>query len=991
MKAKFIFTAFLSFTFYLLFSQVPQGFNYQAIVRNTSGDILQNKNVKVKVAIHTTPTGGAPLWDEEHALTTSQFGLVTFVVGTGSNISGTLTDFSKIPWAAQTLYLRTYVQYPVGGSYTEMGTTQIWSVPYSLVAKDIVRPIDSLTIKSKSSDLNDAIFEVKNKNGQTVFAVYNEGVRVYVSDGKTKGLKGGFAVGGFGTDTKAESTKYLFVDKDSVRIYLDTNPLTKGLKGTFAVGGYDLTKGPGSVQNYLNIGADSIRMYIDKSSKGLKGGFAVGGFDMTKGGSARYLNIATDASGIINPSQNRILWYPIKNAFLTGKVLIESSANVGENSFSSGYESKAKGNWSQALGYKTIANGDYSTAIGKNAVANSINSFAFGENAQTKNSESYAFGRGAIAEGFRSFAFGSAAIDSANQITGIAYAKGYYSFAVGQGSQAIGLGAFALGIADTAIGNYSVAMGYKTSSKAYYSTSMGYSTVASSGATFAAGYLSQASGWASTSIGYKSLARGSQSVSIGSNTLAQGDFSFASGVSTSATGINSVAMGGGTISSGVRAFSVGENSIAQGNCSFAGGKMTSATGSASTAFGTETKASGGASFAAGYQSESSGWAATSLGYKAVASGDQSVSIGSNTLAKGIYSFASGVSTSATGNSSTAMGLSTIASGQSSASFGRNTKANSFASFVLGQYNDTTCISSTGWNLADPVFIIGNGLDDSNRSNALTVLKNGFVGIGISTPSSKLHVNGNISLQGGTILNLSGSVGVGNTSSGWYSDASNLSARFPGASGDFWVQNAGGTIHYLRVGAGIAGLRLFTGNAIFDNSVGIGTLTPAYKLHVNGPIYASSVQIGNSSGPITENWWEFGIDNGGGAGIDFHSNIAPVDCSARIYRNPGNNGIFQIVNVGTGNMEFAPANTTRMIITSNGLVGIGITAPSHILHINGIGRSTSATWDTSSDMRVKKNIHKIEYGLEKIIQLNPVSFQYSQEYIDQNFSDFLPKK
>ncbi len=64
-----------------------------------------------------------------------------------------------------------------------------------------------------------------------------------------------------------------------MRIYLDTNPLTKGVKSGFAVGGYDLTKG--TVQNYLDVSADSIRMYIDSdpATKKLKGGFAVGGYE----------------------------------------------------------------------------------------------------------------------------------------------------------------------------------------------------------------------------------------------------------------------------------------------------------------------------------------------------------------------------------------------------------------------------------------------------------------------------------------------------------------------------------------------------------------------------------------------------------------------------------------------------------------------------------------------------------------------------------------
>src|ERR1035437_6817157 len=110
---------------------------------------------------------------------------------------------------------------------------------------------------------------------------------------------------------------------------------------------------------------------------------------MTKGTTGHFMDVATDASGIINPSQNRILWYPSKNAFLTGRVLIEKPDSVGVNSFASGYESKAIGQYSQALGYQAIARGSYSTSIGYQSVANKDNSFAFGQWAQAKNQESY--------------------------------------------------------------------------------------------------------------------------------------------------------------------------------------------------------------------------------------------------------------------------------------------------------------------------------------------------------------------------------------------------------------------------------------------------------------------------------------------------------------------------------------------------------------------------------------------------------------------------
>jgi hypothetical protein len=61
------------------------------------------------------------------------------------------------------------------------------------------------------------------------------------------------------------------------------------------------------------------------------------------------------------------------------------------------------------------------------------------------------------------------------------------------------------------------------------------------------------------------------------------------------------------------------------------------------------------------------------------------------------------------------------------------------------------------------------------------------------------------------------------------------------------------------------------------------------------------------------------------------------------------------------------------------VGIGVTSPSHILQINGQGRATNSAWATSSDRRVKKNVQPMSEGLDTIMRLNPVTFEYIDAY------------
>ena len=103
-----------------------------------------------------------------------------------------------------------------------------------------------------NANTDDPIFEVKNKDGNVVFAVYQNGVEVNVDEsGTDKGLKGGFAVGGL-TSGKDSIVQYFRVTPDSVRIYLKKDS-TKGIKGGFAV--------REGLTEYLRVTPDSTRVY----------------------------------------------------------------------------------------------------------------------------------------------------------------------------------------------------------------------------------------------------------------------------------------------------------------------------------------------------------------------------------------------------------------------------------------------------------------------------------------------------------------------------------------------------------------------------------------------------------------------------------------------------------------------------------------------------------------------------------------------------------
>lgn len=139
-----------------------------------------------------------------------------------------------------------------------------------------------------------------------------------------------------------------------------------------------------------------------------------------------------------------------------------------------------------------------------------------------------------------------------------------------------------------------------------------------------------------------------------------------------------------------------------------------------------------------------------MGGDNIASGDFSLALGGSNVASGDASTVFGGYNEASGFYATAFGGNTIALGSISTAFGISTIAESMGSTAIGRYNEGGG-NPLVWVSSDPLFEIGNGSSDVNRNNALTVLKNGYTGIGTTNPLERLHVvNGKLRIGNETI-------------------------------------------------------------------------------------------------------------------------------------------------------------------------------------------------------------------------------------------------
>ena len=131
MKKLFILLSITITSVLQLQAQAPQGFNYQASVRNSSGELVVNTNVYFKFNVIQGSQTAVPIFTETHYVPTDDLGQVNLIIGQGTANTGV---FSELDWSQGSYYLG--IELDTGSGYLVMGTTQLLSVPYALYAEN---------------------------------------------------------------------------------------------------------------------------------------------------------------------------------------------------------------------------------------------------------------------------------------------------------------------------------------------------------------------------------------------------------------------------------------------------------------------------------------------------------------------------------------------------------------------------------------------------------------------------------------------------------------------------------------------------------------------------------------------------------------------------------------------------------------------------------------------------------------------------------------
>jgi hypothetical protein len=108
-------------------AQAPKRFNYQAVVRDANGRLVENGNLPIRITIRQGNANGPVVYTENTTVTTNSFGLFSLEVGSNA-------DLGIVDWGNGPFFLQSEVQLTAGAMFNIVTNQQLVSVPYALYA-----------------------------------------------------------------------------------------------------------------------------------------------------------------------------------------------------------------------------------------------------------------------------------------------------------------------------------------------------------------------------------------------------------------------------------------------------------------------------------------------------------------------------------------------------------------------------------------------------------------------------------------------------------------------------------------------------------------------------------------------------------------------------------------------------------------------------------------------------------------------------------------
>ncbi len=302
-------------------AQSPAFFNYQGVARNSVGNALVNKTIKLRLSIHDGSALGPIVFSETRTVITNAFGLFSVQVG-GAGATNVVGTIAGTNWNVGSKWMQVEIDPDGGNTLKDIGTTQLTSVPYSLYTSqsgDVVLPFN----KTQNEDV--PLFKLIN-SGNNASSLAFEGLSSTTANNAAavRGIITSVAPGVFSAGVVGQNNG---TGSNGVGIYGTQNGTGYGVYGTTPGGvgvfgnstsgtgvhgqsvsgpsvmGYQSNNGTSNAGYFQNLSTINNATVLRVQTNGPGEGFGVNMTGLGKGGSFT-INNAANSSTVLEASTN---------------------------------------------------------------------------------------------------------------------------------------------------------------------------------------------------------------------------------------------------------------------------------------------------------------------------------------------------------------------------------------------------------------------------------------------------------------------------------------------------------------------------------------------------------------------------------------------------------------------------------------------------------------------------------------------------------------
>lgn len=140
------------------------GFNYQAVARDASGQVLARQNISLKVFLSSDEKDSKRYYSEIHDTQTDAQGLFQLTIGRGKEVQG---NFTEVPFSKEQIWLNIELD-PLGGrAFNLVNRSELMSVPYALHAATASHLVESAVELELPTEKNQSIYWTTGGNSNT--------------------------------------------------------------------------------------------------------------------------------------------------------------------------------------------------------------------------------------------------------------------------------------------------------------------------------------------------------------------------------------------------------------------------------------------------------------------------------------------------------------------------------------------------------------------------------------------------------------------------------------------------------------------------------------------------------------------------------------------------------------------------------------------------------------------------------------------------------